>query len=151
MISTKNTKNNWQRIGIGSFGPIDIHPNSATYGYDHLYSKKAWQNFDFIGYLNKNLKELRLSLPPMSMQLLTENMTRGMEKGVPLLFTIRFGTGIGGSALQNGIFVEGLATLKSGHMLVADTLWIPLKVFVLIIAIAWKEWLLDLQSNKEQA
>ena len=42
-------------IGIGSFGPIDIHPNSATYGYITSTPKKAWQNVDFIGYLNKNL------------------------------------------------------------------------------------------------
>ncbi|HFQ3667950.1 TPA: ROK family protein, partial [Enterococcus faecium] len=40
-------------IGIGSFGPIDIHRDSATYGYITSTPKLAWQNFDFIGTMKK--------------------------------------------------------------------------------------------------
>lgn len=40
-----------ESIGIGSFGPIDIHRESPTYGYITSTPKLAWQNFDFVGTL----------------------------------------------------------------------------------------------------
>ena len=40
-------------IGIGSFGPIDIHRDSATYGYITSTPKLAWQNFDFVGTMKQ--------------------------------------------------------------------------------------------------
>lgn len=42
-----------ESIGIGSFGPIDIHRDSPTYGYITSTPKLAWQNFDFVGTLKK--------------------------------------------------------------------------------------------------
>lgn len=41
-------------IGVGSFGPIDIHKDSKTYGYITSTPKLAWQNFDFVGTLKKS-------------------------------------------------------------------------------------------------
>ncbi len=42
-------------IGVGAFGPIDVNQDSATYGFITSTPKLAWQNFDFVGTLQKAL------------------------------------------------------------------------------------------------
>lgn len=41
-------------IGIGSFGPIDIHVDSPTYGYITSTPKLAWRNFDLLGIMKQH-------------------------------------------------------------------------------------------------
>ena len=41
-------------IGIGSFGPIDIHVDSPTYGYITSTPKLAWRNFDLLGTMKQH-------------------------------------------------------------------------------------------------
>src|SRR5690606_33509706 len=40
-------------IGVGSFGPIDIDPNSPTYGYVTTTPKPGWGNYDVLGTLKR--------------------------------------------------------------------------------------------------
>ncbi len=42
-------------IGIGSFGPIDIDPKSATFGYISKTPKAGWSNTELKGYFEKEL------------------------------------------------------------------------------------------------
>ena len=65
-------------IGIGSFGPIDIHRDSATYGYITSTPKLAWQNFDFIGTM-KNFRSRFLG-QQMSMRLPMVSMSSAVAK-----------------------------------------------------------------------
>src|SRR5690349_10246635 len=44
-----------EAIGIGSFGPIDSKPESATFGYITSTPKLAWRNFDFVSAIRKTL------------------------------------------------------------------------------------------------
>ena len=44
---------NIERLGIGSFGPIDVNLSSKTYGYITKTPKLAWTDCDVIGYLKK--------------------------------------------------------------------------------------------------
>ena len=46
-------KESLKGIGIGSFGPIDIQYESPTYGYITSTPKLGWQQFDFVGTVNK--------------------------------------------------------------------------------------------------
>ena len=41
------------KLGIGSFGPIDVNLNSKTYGYITKTPKLAWTDYDIVGYLKK--------------------------------------------------------------------------------------------------
>lgn len=43
-----------EAIGIGSFGPIDIRPDSPTYGYVTTTPKPGWGNYDMLGTLKRN-------------------------------------------------------------------------------------------------
>ncbi|GAA3319138.1 hypothetical protein GCM10020331_024790 [Ectobacillus funiculus] len=40
-------------IGIGSFGPVDLHKSSSTYGYITSTPKPYWGQFNFLGEIQK--------------------------------------------------------------------------------------------------
>ncbi len=42
-------------LAVGSFGPIDIKPESATYGYITTTPKAGWANVDLLGKLKAAL------------------------------------------------------------------------------------------------
>lgn len=42
-------------LAVGSFGPIDIDPNSGTYGYITTTPKPHWANVDIVGALRRAL------------------------------------------------------------------------------------------------
>ena len=44
------------KIGIGCFGPLDLDPQSKTYGYVKETPKPGWKNFDIRGELERALK-----------------------------------------------------------------------------------------------
>ena len=104
-------------IGIGSFGPIDIHRDSATYGYITSTPKLAWQNFDFVGTMKQAF--------PIPIAWTTDvnaaaygEYVFGKGKGLSSVVYYTIGTGVGGGALQDGRFVEGFIHPEMGHMLV---------------------------------
>lgn len=105
-------------IGIGSFGPIDIHRDSKTYGYIISTPKLAWQNFDFIGTIKK-VFDLPIVWTTDVNAACYGEYVRGNGKGVNSVVYYTIGTGIGGGALQNGIFVEGFSHPEMGHILVS--------------------------------
>ncbi|MCI1134312.1 ROK family protein [Enterococcus gallinarum] len=104
-------------IGIGSFDSIDIHRDSATYGYITSTPKLAWQNFDFVGTMKQAF--------PIPIAWITDvnaaaygEYVFGKGKGLSSVVYYTIGTGVGGGALQDGRFVEGFSHPEMGHMLV---------------------------------
>ena len=43
-------------IGIASFGPIDVNPQSSQYGVIGVTPKKGWQGFDYRGFFVSHLE-----------------------------------------------------------------------------------------------
>ncbi len=43
-------------IGIGCFGPLDLNPNSPTYGFITSTPKPHWSNTDVLGTIQRGLK-----------------------------------------------------------------------------------------------
>ena len=43
-------------IGVGSFGPLDLNPESSTYGFITATPKPGWSNTDVLGRLQRALK-----------------------------------------------------------------------------------------------
>lgn len=105
-------------IGVGSFGPIDIHRESPTYGYITSTPKLAWQDFDFVGYLKKELGDLPVAWTTDVNAAAYGEYVAGHGKGLASVVYFTIGTGVGGGALQDGIFVEGFSHPEMGHMLV---------------------------------
>lgn len=106
-----------ESIGVGSFGPIDIHHKSKTYGYVTSTPKIAWQNFDFVGTLKKQFNLPIAWTTDVNAACYGEYIS-GYGKGLSSIVYYTIGTGIGGGALQNGNFIEGFSHPEMGHMLV---------------------------------
>ena len=50
---------NLSAVGIGAFGPIDLHPESPTFGFITSTPKKEWQNFDLAGTVQTRPRHTR--------------------------------------------------------------------------------------------
>ena len=51
----QNLKRPISAVGIGSFGPIDLHRGSATYGFITSTPKESWSNTDIVGKIKASL------------------------------------------------------------------------------------------------
>lgn len=104
-------------IGVGSFGPIDINPESSTYGYITTTPKTAWENFDFLG----SLKD-RYAVPMGWTTDVNAAALGELEKGAATdsnsCVYLTVGTGVGGGAVVNGEPLEGFGHPEMGHLLV---------------------------------
>ncbi|WP_026676259.1 ROK family protein [Fictibacillus gelatini] len=104
-------------IGIGSFGPIDLHKNSSTYGFITSTPKQHWKNFNFVGEMKK-----RFSVPigfdtDVNGAALGE-LLWGAAKGLDSCLYMTVGTGIGVGAIVEGQLLHGLSHPEMGHIVV---------------------------------
>jgi len=101
-------------LAVGSFGPIDINPESKTYGYVTTTPKAGWANFDFLGTLKAALDIPMAWTTDVNSSAYGEYIKGNAEDANSVVyFTI--GTGIGGGALQNGEFIGGISHAEMGH------------------------------------
>lgn len=104
-------------LGVGSFGPIDIDQQSATYGQVLATPKPGWAGTDVVGYLKAQLNVPVAFTTDVNASAYGE-YTAGAGKDVDSLVYFTVGTGIGGGAIQNGRFIGGLGHAEMGHALV---------------------------------
>lgn len=113
----KKYENDLQSIGVGSFGPIDIHRESKTYGYITSTPKLAWQNFNFVGSLKKQFN-LPVAWTTDVNAACYGEYVKGHGDGLTSVVYYTIGTGVGGGAVQKGMLIEGFSHPEMGHMLV---------------------------------
>jgi fructokinase len=116
VVSFFNQKN-IEAIGIGSFGPIDLNKDSATYGYITSTPKPYWNNFDFIGEVKRHFSV------PISFDTDVNGAALGESKwgaamGLDSCIYITVGTGIGVGAITEGQLLHGLLHPEMGHILI---------------------------------
>jgi fructokinase len=102
-------------IGLASFGPVDLNPDSDTYGYITSTPKKRWQYFDIKGELERSLG---FEIPfdtDVNGAVLAEHLWGGAQ-GVKNAVYITVGTGIGGGVMVEGQLIHGLLHPELGHM-----------------------------------
>jgi fructokinase len=102
-------------IGIGSFGPVDQKPGSATWGHITSTPKPGWAHTDVGGEIGR-----RLSVPvafdtDVNAAALGEHRW-GAAKGLDTFCYITVGTGIGGGGMAGGRLLHGLLHPEFGHM-----------------------------------
>ena len=104
-----------EALGVASFGPIDLHRTSATYGYITSTPKRGWANTDVLGML-------RAAFPvPMGFDTdvngaaLAECLW-GAAKAVKSCLYVTVGTGIGGGFVSHGRTLQGLIHPEMGHL-----------------------------------
>lgn len=104
-------------MGIGSFGPIDVNPDSTTYGYITTTPKTAWQNYDFVGAI-KNRYAIPVGWTTDVNAAALGEIKQGAAAGLDNCVYLTVGTGIGGGAVVNGELLEGYGHPEMGHLLV---------------------------------
>ena len=103
-------------LGIGCFGPVDLHRASPTYGYITSTPKLEWQNVDMVGIFSRALGVPVGFDTDVNAAVLGE-VTWGAAKDCDTAIYLTVGTGVGVGVYCNGALIHGLVHPESGHLL----------------------------------
>ena len=113
-----------EALGIGTFGPADLTPGSATYGYILATPKLAWKNYDIRGILAKAL-QIPVGFDTDVNAAAIGEASYGCMQDVANGLYITIGTGIGIGVIVNHKPLHGMLHPEGGHILLhqnpADT------------------------------
>lgn len=102
-------------VGIGSFGPVDLDRESATYGHITSTPKAGWTNFDLAGTVRDALGVPVAFDTDVNAAILGEARW-GAAQGLTDAVYLTIGTGIGGGAIVHGRMVHGMVHPEIGHL-----------------------------------
>jgi fructokinase len=102
-------------IGIGSFGPLDLHPESPTFGFITSTPKPGWRNFNIAGIIAGELGVPVGFDTDVNAAALGEGRW-GAAVGLTDFLYLTVGTGIGGGAVVNDSLLHGLVHPEMGHL-----------------------------------
>ncbi len=102
-------------IGIASFGPIDLRPDSPTFGCITTTPKPGWAHTDLVGALRRALDVPIGFDTDVNGAALGEHRW-GAARGLDTFIYLTIGTGIGGGGLVGGQLMHGLVHPEMGHI-----------------------------------
>lgn len=103
-------------VGVGSFGPIGINPDTNDYGHILNTPKLAWRQFDLRGALKTALNVPIYWTTDVNIAAYGEMMA-GAGQGYSNIVYLTVGTGIGAGVITAGEFYYGIAHTEIGHTL----------------------------------
>ncbi len=104
-----------EKLGIGTFGPLDIHPESPDYGMIQNTPKLKWRNVNLYKAFHEALGVPVKIDTDVNAAALGEYIDGyGIDKRSVLYITI--GTGIGAGFVLNGETLYGLTHPEMGHI-----------------------------------
>ena len=102
-------------IGVGCFGPLDLDPDSPSYGHILSTPKPHWSNADVLGTLKRALNVKIAFDMDVNVAGLGEYVW-GASQGLDPSLYLTIGTGIGGGYIKDGKPVVGMSNLEMGHI-----------------------------------
>jgi fructokinase len=102
-------------IGVASFGPVDLHPESSTFGYVTGTVKPGWSYTDFAGSLERALG-LPVGFDTDANGAALGEHAWGAAQGLDTFLYLTVGTGIGGGGMVGGKLIHGLVHPEMGHI-----------------------------------
>ncbi len=102
-------------VGIASFGPIDPHTDSPTYGYITSTPKPGWANTPIAGTIERALHVPVGFDTDVNGAALAE-WRWGAARALHSFIYLTVGTGIGGGGLMDGQIMHGLIHPEMGHI-----------------------------------
>ncbi len=102
-------------LGVASFGPVDLHEGSPTWGYITSTPKPGWRNTDLVGPFKQALNLPVAFDTDVDGAALGEGRW-GAAQGLDTFIYLTIGTGIGGGAFSRGQLVHGLIHPEMGHI-----------------------------------
>ena len=105
-------------LGIGCFGPLDLNPQSPTYGSIAATPKLAWRDYPIVPAFREALG-IPIGLDTDVNGAALAEARLGAAKGLDSCLYVTIGTGVGGGLIIGGKPVHGLTHPELGHMLLA--------------------------------
>ncbi|ETY75601.1 fructokinase [Lactiplantibacillus fabifermentans] len=102
-------------IGIGSFGPIGVNPDTPKYGYITTTPKPGWGDFNFLGHLQAKF-DMPLYWTTDVNEAAYGEAEMGIAKDVPNSIYMTIGTGVGAGVIANNRIFNGRTHTELGHM-----------------------------------
>jgi fructokinase len=102
-------------LGVGSFGPVDLHPASPTFGTITSTPKPGWAGTDVVGTLRRALGVPVAFDTDVNVAALGE-WRHGAARDLDTFVYLTVGTGIGGGGLVSGRLLHGLVHPEMGHL-----------------------------------
>ncbi len=114
----RSYKQSLKGIGIASFGPIDLHPASPTYGFITSTPKTDWAHLNLVGEIKKVLSsaEMPVAFDTDVNGAALGEACYGAGQGKQDFIYITIGTGIGGGIVANSELIHGLVHTELGHI-----------------------------------
>jgi len=104
-------------VGIGSFGPINLHPDSPSFGYITSTPKENWAETDIVGMLKKELN-IPIAFNTDVNAAAFGEFHWGAAQGLSDFIYLTIGTGIGGGGMVNGGLLGGMVHPEMGHIFI---------------------------------
>jgi fructokinase len=102
-------------IGIASFGPVDLKPESATYGFITSTPKPGWAQTDLAGPLQKAFN-IPIGFDTDVNGAALGEQRWGAAQGLDSFIYMTIGTGIGGGGMIGGRLLHGALHPEMGHI-----------------------------------
>ena len=110
--------NHVSAVVIRCFGPLDMNPDSSSYGYITMTPKLPWRMYPLLPTFQKELQVPIVLDTDVNGAALAE-VRLGAARGLSSCVDVTVGTGIGGGVIINGKPVHGLMHPELGHQLIA--------------------------------
>ncbi|CAH0346483.1 ROK family protein [Bacillus sp. CECT 9360] len=107
----------FEAMGIGSFGPVDLNKTSPTYGYITSTPKPFWKQFNLVGEIRKHV-DVPIGFDTDVNAAALGELQWGAAKGLNSCTYMTVGTGIGVGAIVEGQLLHGLKHPEMGHIIV---------------------------------
>lgn len=104
-------------MGIASFGPLDLHKDSKTYGYITTTPKAGWHNTNVVGAITTALGVPVAIDTDVNCAAWGEQLY-GAATGLENVAYVTVGTGIGIGSVVSSRILQGLTHTEMGHMLI---------------------------------
>jgi fructokinase len=102
-------------LGIASFGPLDLNPNSRTYGYITTTPKDGWSQVDLHGEIQRSLNVPVAIDTDVNAAAFGERYWIPENRSLDPFLYVTVGTGIGVGVIINGAPLHGLLHAEAGH------------------------------------
>jgi fructokinase len=103
-------------LGVASFGPVDVHRGSPTFGFVTNTPKPGWAQVDLGGAVARALGGLPFGFDTDVNGAALGEQRWGAGQGLSDIVYFTIGTGIGGGAIVGGKLAHGLVHTEMGHI-----------------------------------
>jgi fructokinase len=112
-------RDGFDALGIASFGPVDLHPDSPTWGHIVTTAKPGWSGTDVAPRLRERLGVPVAFETDVNGAAVAE-MQWGAGRGMSDFAYVTVGTGVGVGLVANGLPTRGFLHSELGHVRVAQ-------------------------------